>query len=288
MVLSHEELPIFAVVSCVRSTTSQLSVHNTSLFRTLIPSIARTVSEQERSVWDVRLYLCADDDDDLYHRSAAEVESAAPNWLRTQLIFYPRVPNRVPSREAAQHAFAEGAEYLHRTNDDILYMHPGWITSSVNALRRMRPPNVGIAGPRVYGDGSVNKMHGGVTIDVVHRTHLRIFREYYPPQLDNWFTDSWIVYAYVATYGDQIKRVAKLTRLDNFTVKHHFERRRYSPTKSQVTPTSQERRMARPGSSLPSRREARAPALPRDSNPGVTATAPPPFCAAGQAARRSS
>ena len=29
-------------------------------------------------------------------------------------------------------------------------------------------------------------MHGGITIDVVHRTHLRIFREYYPPQLDNW------------------------------------------------------------------------------------------------------
>ena len=39
---------------------------------------------------------------------------------------------------------------------------------------------------QVYGDGSSNKMHGGITIDVVHRTHLRIFREYYPPQLDNW------------------------------------------------------------------------------------------------------
>ena len=59
-------------------------------------------------------------------------------------------------------------------------------------------------------------MHGGITIDVVHRTHLRIFREYYPPQLDNWcmpnpaptltptrFTDSWIVYAYVHV-GDKV------------------------------------------------------------------------------------
>ena len=91
----------------------------------------------------------------------------------------------------------DGAEYFHRTNDDISYMSAGWITASVRALRRLEPPNVGVTGPKVYGDGSSNKMHGGITIDVVHRTHLRIFREYYPPQLDNWFTDSWIVYAYV-------------------------------------------------------------------------------------------
>ena len=79
-------------------------------------------------------------------------------------------------------------------------------------------------------------MHGGITIDVVHRTHLRIFKDYYPSQLDNWFTDSWIVYVYVAlpSAGHQVKRVAKLTRLDNFSVTHKFEKRRYSPTKSQA------------------------------------------------------
>ena len=198
-------LPIFAIVSCVRSTQHQQLV-NTSLFRTLIPSVVRTVSVRERRVWSVQLYLCADDNDELYQQHAAEVKSAAPSWLGVHLLFYPRVPNRVPSREAAQQAYVDGAEYLHRTNDDILYLHTGWITSSVNALRRLDPPNVGIAGPRVHGDGAVNKMHGGMTIDVVHRTHLRIFREYYPPQLDNWFTDSWIVYAYVYTYGDQASR----------------------------------------------------------------------------------
>merc|ERR1712232_382891 len=75
--------------------------------------------------------------------------------------------------------------------------------------------------------------------DVAHRTHLRIFREYYPPQLDNWYTDSWMVYAYVHV-GDMgadhkgVRRVVKLARADNFTVAHRFERRRYKASLSQL------------------------------------------------------
>jgi len=109
----------------------------------------------------------------------------------------------------------------------------GWITSSVRALRRLNPPNIGVVGPKVYGDGPTNKMHGGMTIDVVHRNHLAIFREYYPPALDNWYTDTWIVYVYVHALGDR-KRSVKLLRGDNFSVMHSFEKRRYSPAKHQL------------------------------------------------------
>ena len=117
-------------------------------------------------------------------------------------------------------------------------MHGPSDRAQVRALRRLDPPNVGVAGPKVYGDGSSNKMHGGITIDVVHRTHLRIFREYYPPQLDNWYTDLWMVYAYVhvgdSVDGKGVRRVVKLSRKDNFTVAHRFERRRYRASTSQL------------------------------------------------------
>ena len=43
----------------------------------------------------------------------------------------------------------DGAEYFHRTNDDISFMSAGWITASVRALRRLEPPNIGVAGPKV-------------------------------------------------------------------------------------------------------------------------------------------
>lgn len=150
------------------------------------------------------------------------------------MILVPKVPNRVPSREAAECARLDGAEYFHRTNDDIRYLSAGWLTTSVRALRRLSPSNVGIVGPKVYGDGVTNKMHGGMTIDIVHRTHLRIFREYYPLQLDNWYTDSSIVYVYVRNPFDRAKRVVKLGRADNFSAMHAFEKRRYSPTKAHL------------------------------------------------------
>ena len=37
----------------------------------------------------------------------------------------------------------DGAEYFHRTNDDISFMSAGWITASVRALRRLEPPRRG-------------------------------------------------------------------------------------------------------------------------------------------------
>ena len=89
------------------------------------------------SLSEPSLDISADDDDALYRNNVDSVSAAAPSWLNVKLLFYPRVPNRVPSREAAQQAYVDGAEYLHRTNDDILYLIPGWITRCA-ATRRTR------------------------------------------------------------------------------------------------------------------------------------------------------
>ena len=42
-----------------------------------------------------------------------------------------------------------------------------------------------------------------------------------------------MVYVYVHTLGDR-KRVVKLSRMQNFSAKHAFQRRRYSPSTSQL------------------------------------------------------
>ena len=160
---------IFAIVCCVRSTKVQTLLNETSLYRTLYPSLRNTVTPRERKLWRVRLYLCADDNDQLFQRHAAQVAADSPPGLETRLLFIPARANRVPSREAAEQARLDGAEYFHRTNDDIGYLSAGWLTASVRALRRLEPPNIGVAGPKVYGDGSSNKMHGGITIDVALR-----------------------------------------------------------------------------------------------------------------------
>ncbi len=176
-----QHAPGLAIVTCVKSTSRVQTLNETALVNVLIPSLTRTISPDERSEWHIALYLCADDNDDFFVRNAAEIRDSAPDWLGVRLLFYPVVANRVPSREAAAQAFADGAEYLHRTNDDIEYLSQGWVSASVGALRAMRPPNLGVVGPRVYGDGG--RASRLLTVDLVHRTHLTIFHEYYPPQV---------------------------------------------------------------------------------------------------------
>ena len=153
------------------------------------------------------------------------------------LHFYPTVRNRVPSREAAQQAVAEGADYLHRTNDDISYIDRGWMSGAVRALRALDPPNVGVVGPKVWGDGI--RSRGGMTVDTVHRTHLQLFQYYYPTQLDNWYVDDWITYAYT----DKFSRAVMLHASPSFphvefSVQHKFTTRRYKVTKAQAVFTA--------------------------------------------------
>ena len=219
----------FAVVSCVKSQPGVSHIAQTALATAFFPSFARTVTPAEVQGWRISLYLCADDTDQFYVSRAAAVRNLSATftpWLKINLLFYPAYKNRVPNREATLQAYADGADYIHRTNDDISFMTPGWITASVTALRGLAPPNLGVVGPKVYGDGIRG---GATTLDVVHRTHLDIFADYYPPQLDNWFVDDWIAFAYTRGRGRRtyvLHRHARFPGLD-WTVQHQFAKRRY-------------------------------------------------------------
>ena len=168
---------LFAVVSCVKSRPGLADVQHTALAKAFLPSLVQTVTAAEIEQWRISLYLCADDTDMFYVSHAAAMRNLSATlapWLRLQLLFYPAMKNRVPNREATLQAYADGAEYVHRTNDDISFMTSGWLTASVTALRDLRPPNLGVVGPKVYGDGIRG---GATTLDVVHRTHLDIFAD---------------------------------------------------------------------------------------------------------------
>ena len=95
---------IFAIVCCIRSTSVQKTLNETSLYRTLFPSLGKTISARERKLWRVRLYLCADDNDMLFKENSAQVTADTPPGLDTRLLFVPAKANRVPSREAAEQA----------------------------------------------------------------------------------------------------------------------------------------------------------------------------------------
>ena len=77
-----------AIIACVKSGRKERFLNQTALSRTLLPSLAETVTEAERALWTLRLYLCADADDAMYMREAQAVVDAPPRWLEKRLRFY--------------------------------------------------------------------------------------------------------------------------------------------------------------------------------------------------------
>jgi len=92
--------------------------------------------------------------------------------------------------QMAKHAYAVGAQYFYRLNDDTELTAP-WVTEFVDQLQKFRPP-YGVVGPQ--HTGGVEHI---LTHDFVHRTHMEIFNQmYYPAELVDWWMDDWITHVY--------------------------------------------------------------------------------------------
>ena len=71
---------------------------------------------------------------------------------------------------ATRAAYAEGADWIYRVNDDSEFLTP-WTTKLVEAVTSMGIP-YGVAGPLVCNQGGNVKI---LTHDFTHRTHMEIF-----------------------------------------------------------------------------------------------------------------
>ena len=182
--------PIVVIGACTRSVPewTDNSLPETSLQALLIPSIRRTITEEELYKWDVRLYLGIDDGDAFWLKHHKNLKS--PPWLTVDFGFYP-VTGRIPFNEMMKHAYDDGAEYFVRINDDTEFKTSGWITHGVKTLQGFDPPNVGVVGPACRQGSNTIMTH-----DMVHRTHLSIFDTYYPAVFSAWWIDDWMMKVY--------------------------------------------------------------------------------------------
>ena len=76
-------------------------------------------------------------------------------------------------------------------NDDTHMNTTNWTEQFINQLAQFHPPNVGLVGP-VYKEGNTEDL----TYNFVHRTHVDIFKCFYPPMFKDWYADSWISRVY--------------------------------------------------------------------------------------------
>jgi hypothetical protein len=121
-----------------------------------------------------------------------------------------RSRNKIPFNALALVALNVGSDFFVRINDDSEFISNAWITKGINALESLNPRYVGVVGP-ACPDGNTKIL----THDMVHRTHLRIFGDYYPDVFENFFVDDWIS----SVYGSN-----RTIRVLSWIVRHHIYR----------------------------------------------------------------
>ena len=120
--------------------------------------------------------------------------------------------------EIARHAYEAGADYMYRLNDDTGLTSP-WTEAFVSTLQGWGPP-YGAVGPAHRGGNDMIMTH-----DFVHRTHMDIFdREYYPPELVDWWMDTWITYVYGRSRTQKIRSAKAVHATSTHGQRYHVDR----------------------------------------------------------------
>lgn len=174
-----------------RTVSYPRSVNRTTLQMLMVPSIEKTITPAERGEFHVRLYLGLSDDDEFWLQHVGEL--AVPAWLHVRSAAFNSTTKRIPFNPLMQMAFDEGADYLVRVNDDTQFITAGWLSLGVSTLEGHVVRNVGVVGPTTALDAH---RPGFMTHDMVHKTHLFIFKTYYPEVFSSWWLDDWISFVY--------------------------------------------------------------------------------------------
>jgi hypothetical protein len=210
------------IVSCIKSMESWTSINGTSLHELFLPSVSRFLTDEERKTYRVEVLLAFDKGDTFWENTNNRLEIAVTHNIPVSFISV--VNNRthhIPFNEACRAAYEYGADYIVRVNDDTEFTSQGWITKATQVLASYDPPNVGVVGP-TFHEGNIDVL----THDMVHRTHMEIFDDYYPDEFDNWWLDDWISYV----YGD-----SHTTKMADWVIVHHMYHHgtRYTENRSQ-------------------------------------------------------
>ncbi|XP_053379666.1 uncharacterized protein LOC123526291 [Mercenaria mercenaria] len=178
---------------------------NLTLVNTSLPSVYKTLEAQ----YIYRIYIGIDEGDFLQ-----TVQDKIVSMFDCAIPVIVRGKNYVKSvNTIADRAYKDGMEYLVRINDDTLFNTSNWTTLGISTLKGYYPENIGVVGPTCNEGNTFILTH-----DMVHRKHLEIFDFYYPPYLENWWTDDWITRVY---------EPYKSTKLRSWVVKHVVFQTRY-------------------------------------------------------------
>jgi len=205
----EDKRELIVISIAARSKADWTNIDSTSLHKLLLPSIKRTVTPTEKQKYRIEMEVCFDTKDAFFENKEHQqhLQESHP-FIPISFVSVPKKrKNKIPFNPCTRAAYDYGASYIVRLNDDTEISTEEWITKGVTTLLSYDPPNVGVVGPTCHeGNTSI------LTHDMVHRTHLDIFPDYYPDMFDNWYIDDWIT----RVYGP-----LRTKKLEDWVVVHH-------------------------------------------------------------------
>lgn len=172
------------------------SLNNISLTTLCIPSIKDTCEP----TFQYRVYIGTEEDDYLVTQfDTLRALSSASIQIIPVVVTEGGTLNKVANAIAIR-AYIDGAEYFTRICDDTKFITKNWTSLDISTLKSYKPRNVGVVGPTCRQGNTAIMTH-----EMVHRTHLDIFKYYYPPAFENWYQDDWITLVYMPNRSTKLK-----------------------------------------------------------------------------------
>jgi len=188
-----------AVVVPSRSQDTWHEPQDASLVNSLLPSLSRSLTDQDIEHFSVEVLVVFDMGDEFWEANGIKKHIEQNVYLPVHFLSVAK-STRVPFNEGCRAAYELGADYIVRVNDDTQFTGKGWLSTAVEVLNDFVPAGMGVVGPTCkQGNTEI------LTHDMVHRTHLDIFDDYYPVEFDNWYIDDWITYVYGESHTKQLQ-----------------------------------------------------------------------------------
>jgi len=208
---------VIAIIAAITTRTIKMKrLEDLTLFNTLLPSFVRTIDPG----FEYWFYLGYDVGDPWLDQP--EHLQAVTAWFEQHVIQPAKAEKGITVKLVTTRfenkwkkpgpafihttgvAYADGATYLYRINDDIRFDTP-WAKTFVDELQAMGAP-YGVVGP-VCHEGATHIL----VVDFTHRTHHDIFPQHYPFSFTSWYMDDWI---------SQVYGRKRTKRIDKVKIKH--------------------------------------------------------------------
>ena len=210
------------IIALGMPTLTVLDLEKTSdvaTIRIFLPSLLKTVTAEEWTFFNFRLYIGFDEGDKFYDNSeyqaaiVSEIDSMIKGYpITLHLVKFPYSKGWVTFlwNGLFVQAISEGADYFYQVNDDVELIDAGWATAFTNKLHGWG--NFGVVGPRDSRWG-----HLLLTQAFVHKTHYEIFGRLYPHEIKDWHSDDWLTLVYGGNYTCQFREYMVINHNDKGT-----------------------------------------------------------------------